>query len=488
MVWQSSMGGFDFAPPQMMMTMAGEVDEHDSQSENEHEEDFYGDVHDGADTREGAGEDDDDDDDDDAASGDLLSSLLPQQPPQTLPPQTPQPKIEQGMSAEEKKLENQRTAQRLRAQLLAKRHNTPLKLATPRVETPTRIQTQPIPQSAVKADTSTVPAMRRGGRENALAVTENLVVHAQPSHDDIDLDSMIADAKRTAEAKANEIKPNGHVQQQSAPATFTNTQGGATPTREVERKAITTSEKSLPTQLNDAYYADLPAWLELTGYHDVQYRTSKLRTRRERKALEDEVARIQAKLDQLREQEAAEMQALRTSVAHPTSPSNIAPPPLPAKLPSEDTQKMATLPANLTNGVRKRPHSPPPAMIEKNVRRREDATNGFRIRGANGSPASPRHSNGYNDYRRSSFDARSRDSSLERRQSYYRRAGGPPPPPPPAALNDRYAPYSPRDGRSTPGLYGGGGGGGGRGASYTGRGGGGGGGGRRGSRPAVKRW
>ncbi|KAK3675870.1 hypothetical protein LTR78_004062 [Recurvomyces mirabilis] len=470
MEWQSSMGGFNFAPPQMMMTMAGAVDEHDSQNENENEEDFYGDVNDVADTRVGAAEDDDDDDA--QASGDLLSSLLPQQPPQALPPQTPQPKIEQGMSAEEKKLENQRTAQRLRAQLLAKRQNTPLKPATHRAETPTRMQVQPAPQTAVKADTSPVPATKRSGREDTLAYAENLVVHGQPSQDDIDLDSMIADAKRTAEAKASEIKAKGHVQHPSALAASTNKQVNATPMREVEQKAITTSEKSLPTQLNDAYYADLPAWLELTGYHDVEYRTSKLRTRRERKALEDEVARIQAKLDQLKEQEAAEMQALRTIVAHPTSFSSIAPPPLLTKLPSEEAQNMAGVAANLTNGVKKRPHSPPPTTMEKNVRRRDDATNGFRIRGANGSPTSPR--NGYNDYRRSSFDARSRDSSLERRQSYYRRAGGPPPPPS-AAVNDRYAPYSPRDGRSTPGSYGSG-----RGA-YTGRGG-------RGSRPVVKRW
>ncbi|KAK5111370.1 hypothetical protein LTR62_005210 [Meristemomyces frigidus] len=442
MEWQSSMGGFQ---PQQT---GG--DDPDEENEPEYEEDFYGDGNgDAEDAQAGAAVDGEED-----ASADLLNSLLPQQMPPALPsPQTPQPK-EQTISPEEKKLQNQRTAQRLREQLLAKRQQTPMKAATSAVEAPPKMKALEAQQNGTKAATPTPTHAQNSTYAGMVAHPQ--VAASAPVQDTFGLDSLIAEGQRAGEAKAKELKTEGHAQQLIMPTVMdkpTNQQISAPAQPQpssrdvVPPSATITVEQSHPQQLNNAYYTDLSAWLELTGYHDVEYRTSKLRTRRERQALEDEVARIQAKLEQLRQQEAAEMQALRTSVA--PVPSTGAAPPLPTTMPPDAVAKTVFAATSLPNGVPKRPHSPI-LPVERNTRRREEPTNGFRIRGANGSDTSPRgepdRRNSYEDARRSSITGHSRDASIERRQSYYRRDVGP--------AHDRYdSPYPPldmRDGRPTP--------------------------------------
>lgn len=179
------------------------------------------------------------------------------------------------------------------------------------------------------------------------------------------------------------------------------------------------------TNLSDAYYVDLPAWLEMTGYHDVEFRNSKLSAYKERKSLEEEAARIAERLEKLRQLEQESAQSLRFSTPKPATA--MAPPPLPSSISVER-------PTGQVNGT-KRAHSPDPLSANK---RREE--NGFHIRGANESPSNtrPPTANGrrpqspsppainrrisYPDARRRSDDEnRSRDPSLERRQSYYRR-------------------------------------------------------------------
>lgn len=185
------------------------------------------------------------------------------------------------------------------------------------------------------------------------------------------------------------------------------------------------TEPSRPqTNLSDAYYADLPAWLEMTGYHDVEFRDSKLSAYKERKSLEEEAARIAERLEKLRQLEQENVQSLRFGTPKPAAA--MAPPPLPTTMAMEK-------PAGQVNGT-KRAHSPEPLSTNK---RREE--NGFNIRGANESPINTRPSTtanrrqspsppginrriSYPDRRRRSDDENhSRDPSLERRQSFYRR-------------------------------------------------------------------
>ena len=364
-------------------------------------------------------------------------------PPQEKTPQPEPPKLEATPTAEERRAENQRKAELLRAQLIAKRQNTPLKTAAPRAETP-----------VVKAATPKPPEKTSAPTEGAQQKESDVFTFGSDGKvqgDALGLDTLIAEGRRAAEAKAHDQPPaltNGHP----APAPPNHVQGTRVPPQQETATRKDTprtdndsrskaAENARPQQLTDAYYADLPAWLDITGYHDIEYRNSKLRTYKERRALEEEKARIQAKLDQLNREEEAERAALRSATAHPASANLPTAPPLPATMPSADHATLSAVADRLINGT-KRPHSPTP--IEKNARRRDSpSTNGFRIRGANDSPTSPRALErriSYPDARRRSFeDSRSRDPSLERRQAYYKREGaerGPPPPP-------RYDQYTP---------------------------------------------
>lgn len=333
----------------------------------------------------------------------------------------------------QRKAENQKKAADLRAKLMAKRQNTPIKgLSRSNTHSKTVVSNQTEPKSDTQQQDS------QTGQHDS-------------SSDMCGLESLLAEGKAAAEAK---MKQNTTEQTQPASngdLTFakpTNTIPGKGQTMEISKSGSETNiapTPARPTNLNDAYYADLPIWLEVTGYHDVEYRNSKLSTHKERKALEEEAARIAERLEKLRQAEQAEIASMRAATAHSTAHSQ--PPPLPDTMPSgavgqRTPVNKTAVPAPTTNGV-KRTHSPEPTLSEKAIRRHEEPT-GFRIRGVNETPEARSNvihahsppSTGlerrvsYPEARRRSDDdydrsglmkAEPRDPSLERRQAFYKR-------------------------------------------------------------------
>ncbi|KAK0300053.1 hypothetical protein LTR54_009100 [Friedmanniomyces endolithicus] len=460
-------------------TMLGMNPFHQQPQEEELEddnEDFYGE---NEETQAGAAAEADGD------AGDLLDTLMPKEPEAAAKVQwqnAPMPKSEvAATSAADRKAENQRQADLLRARLLAKRNNALQKPLPPRLGTPSNT---PI----VPSQPAVIPAQPKPAVETKHDVFhfagDGVVVPSEvikPSNGTLDLDALIAEGKQAAEAKTKKetaAQTSGHALE-PIPVSISPFNPKVAPELVETPKALAQSvpvqihqggatvEKVQHSQLlTDVYYTDLAVWLEYTGYHDVEYRSAKLQKHKARKALEAEAAKIQQQLDRLKREEETEMQALRASLAHPVSTPETAPP-LPSTMPSGDAATPATAANGLANGT-KRPHSPTPA--ERSTKRFEEPpANGFRIRGANDSPTSPHELErriSYPDVRRRSLDAtKSRDTSLERRQTYYKRDGERPG----ARPYDAYEPG--RDGRPLPPReYNGGRGG----AGYRGRGGGGG--------------
>ena len=95
------------------------------------------------------------------------------------------------------------------------------------------------------------------------------------------LEALLSEGKALADAKTAALKastdsasvPNGDAQH----ATSSRTQQAQTV---ASAPAIQPSNEHSKrhADLSHAYYADLPAWLEMTGYHDVEFRNSKLST------------------------------------------------------------------------------------------------------------------------------------------------------------------------------------------------------------------
>ncbi|KAK5682733.1 hypothetical protein LTS10_005863 [Elasticomyces elasticus] len=472
MEWESTMGLYQYKQPAQQEE--GEIEDD--------VEDFYGENNNNGDTMAGATEEADGD------AGDLLSSLLPKEPEAPArvqaqqkaptPPTKPEPTVA-AETAAARKAENQCQADLLRAKLLAKRQNTPMKNGTPQPGTPAKAPVVPqmsqntlqqpvqtpakapvVPQMAPQQPAQT-PTQPKAAPESANDVFgsgngSHAVSSGPPAFksqlSDLNLDDLIADAQRTVKAnKAAEqsaAQANGHAAQ-PVPTPVNNVkpvnarptppptnvkpvaapkpvETPKAPARSLMRPSVVPTEKvQHPQHLTDVYYADLAAWLEFTGYHDVEYRNSKLQKHKERKALEAEAAKIQEQLDRLRREEEDEMQALRSSVAYATPASKQAAPALPSTMPTGDAAIMAGVANGVLNGI-KRPHSPTPTE-RNNKRRDEPSANGFRIRGANDSPTDAsaiERRISYPDARRRSLDAtKSRDPSLERRQAYYNRDG-----------------------------------------------------------------
>ncbi|KAI6865675.1 hypothetical protein KC323_g4265 [Hortaea werneckii] len=518
----------------------GAYQSQDVEMQEEDTEDFYG--------NEDASEETKQQQD---ASVNLLNMLMPQEehehnqptppPAQTEPPPTQPP---QSMTADEqKKAENKRKTELLRAKLIAQRQNTPKKAASvaaaSRPETPAKQQQQqqqqappPPPPPPQPQQTHTTPDQPPTSSLKPSQGTHNAQNMNGSSDDALGVDALLAEGKAAAQRAAN--KTNGFElvkqSQSAAPAERSPNPSPAfsaprppqpLPASRLNPDASPSKSQSIPSNpptsnLADPYYADLAPWLELTGYHDSTYRSSKLAKHHERRALEAEVARIHERLEKLKQDEQAEMVALRANISHPV-PSSTAPP-LPAKMPNSDHAGGSQL-THVTNGV-KRPHSPDPSLhpssttrSEKLPRRyppRQDNNTsppGFRIRGANDSlsdslhrppPAAsftrrpsppsnfsterrPSYSHaGDPRGRRSSLDygdderaPRSRDPSLERKQAYYQPTssyhrdsedgGFPPSHPsfssaPTVAGAGRYDSYTPRD-QPPPPRFGGGAGG-----------------------------
>ena len=358
----------------------------------------------------------------------------------------PPPPVTQ--TPEQKQLENQRKTAELRAKLLAQRQNTPGKSLS-RANTPVK--------NAGMAPTPKVEVDKSHNDQQD-----------EPSSDMFGLEALLAEGKAAAEANMKEqstTSPATAPQPEDELPAMNEQQTQATPPKEISDEPMQPPQLKKPaetgteqpkwsTKLTDAYYADLPIWLEVTGYHDIEYRNSKLHTHKERKALEEEAARIAERLEKLRQAEQASIESLRATPARSTFAAPATRPALPAVMPSADAaaaahQTPATankIHAPTTNGT-KRAHSPEPVHSSKS--RRDELSTGFRIRGANGSPTSTRHNArspspvregglerriSYPDARRGSLDNRgrrgtngngSRDPSLERRQAYYGRGPGP---------------------------------------------------------------
>ncbi|KAH9839623.1 zinc finger protein CCCH domain-containing protein 45 [Teratosphaeria destructans] len=361
------------------------------------------------------------------------------------------------LDADAQKAKDQRYTAQLRAKLLEKMPKTPAKAASVPGQAPPPSTTAmflpfpplpPLVPAGLPPTTTTWPPQ-------LLPPSANPQVNGTAPHkpDSLALAAMIAEEQAKSGA-AQQVQPP--PVKKASPST--NVSGGTAQTQ--AQVATTAQADHPPTQLKDSYYADLAAWLDFTGYHNVSYRTAKLRTYKERRALEEEAERIQDRLAQLKQEEEAEMGIMRAKTTHPSTGANVnaAPPALPAEMPSRDAQVVAEATSKVTNGVPsrdakvkaeaknkvtngvKRLHSPP--RNDRVTRQKNDT--GFRILSANDStsgarpPSSrrderrvsypePRRSS--DDLRRSGLHAPSRDPSLERRQAHYKRdgeRGGPP--------------------------------------------------------------
>ena len=290
------------------------------------------------------------------------------------------------------------------------------------------------------------------------------------SNDMFGIEVLLAEGKAAAQAKLKE--PAVAVGQVQSTDTKRETTGLGPPTVQRQQSVPSTQQselnnqglQELSTKLIDVDYSDVLIWLEYTGYHDVEYRNAKLATYKERRLLEEEAARIQARLDKLKEDEKAIIASVRANPAHPTRAElEIPPAPLPMIMPNNIHHPSFPPREPMANGI-KRAHSPDPETPDKLARRPDHDGNGFRIRGgANESPEDRHQPLGrvptglgferrisYPQPRRVSVDdvnndangnrLRSRDPSLERRKASYKRDGQP-------------ATAHPRDGRLVHGGY-----------------------------------
>jgi hypothetical protein len=182
--------------------------------------------------------------------------------------------------------------------------------------------------------------------------------------DPFSVESLLAEGKTAAAAKGHEknltsTAPPTAGQDQAIPSGTTdghNPRATVSPPKQsVER---TNDDHALhprpeqpqpPTNLTDAYYANLPLWLEVTGYHDIEHRNSQLSNMKERKRLEQDAARIAERLAKLN-QDAQVNVSFKHSMPTPQPGCEIRRHPLPAMMPSANA-----VPA--VAGV-KRAHSP----------------------------------------------------------------------------------------------------------------------------------
>jgi hypothetical protein len=320
-------------------------------------------------------------------------------------------------SEEQRKIEQQKQLEALRKRLLAKRGGSA------RPDTPQKIP--------VKLN-SQMQQHRMEQQENKAAANGA----DQHINDDFGIESLLAEGKAAAEAKVardnqaaaaataatvdpipstiiryplaaaapsnmevEEVMPDSTRQKPAEPTQSV----VSSPQNPADPKQTNTVSNTHPVNMSDPYYDDLSIWLEFTGYHDFQFRNSKLSTYKQRRELEQEAARIAQKLEALRQAERADLESLRATTAHQNTATQMAPPPLPSHMPTGDHR-------NPANGV-KRPHSPEQSTAEKSRRKANESASDFRIRGAN--EAGTASSNGSPVHRRDSLPERRR--SLDER-------------------------------------------------------------------------
>lgn len=233
---------------------------------------------------------------------------------------TPAP-IQQHLSPEAK-AENQRKAEALRAKLLAKqasRQNTPSNKPNGRASTSSAAKAPETPTTK-PASLAKEPAAFPSNKQQSKAENKMEDKVEQPEVNIPGLDELLKHAKAAADAQTAALAaqeqppiPKEHAQKQTNG--ISNLQNKPKPNKDEKPTAAPAKSEqpkkpTRPSNLSDTYYADLPAWLEVTGYHDVEYRNSKLRTYKARVQLEKEQARIQEALEKLRQEE-QEQAALR---------------------------------------------------------------------------------------------------------------------------------------------------------------------------------
>ena len=193
----------------------------------------------------------------------------------------------------EAKAENQRKADLLRAKLLASRQNTPSnKQQNSLAATPTA-KPKDIPSSKPANLPKQTPAVQSTNHNSQpkLEKTDSKMVknNTEPSSATQSipgLDALLKQGKAAADAQtaalAAQKTPGANEPAQNNVNGSSNTQGKQVkqdkPASAAPTMAEQTSHPTRPSNVSDAYYADLPAWLEMTGYHDAEYRNSTLRT------------------------------------------------------------------------------------------------------------------------------------------------------------------------------------------------------------------
>ncbi|KAF2724797.1 hypothetical protein K431DRAFT_133024 [Polychaeton citri CBS 116435] len=343
------------------------------------------------------------------------------------------PSNEQTSSVEQKKLENQRRAEALRAKLLQQRQNAQIngkKNGDSLAATPLK------PSATHKPASSPVEMNTASPRANGKTF---------PS-DALGVDAMMAEEKAKAETKiiASSIVNQAASERGEIPPHVTNNSSQFHTAQQAEHRTPQQNETEIPSQArgsginvgppaSENYDPDLADWLSVTGYHNIQYRHAKLegyrRREKEMKQVEAEMARLQQRLEELRKQDAAEKESMLSGAAL-MAVVNKMPPPI---LPSDVSQPTASSTGN-TEPTQKRPRSVE-TNISMKVPRRGSST--FRIRGRYEETAdryqpnsrvpslerrisypstSSRHGS---DDSYAMAGSRSRDPSLERRQDRY---------------------------------------------------------------------
>lgn len=172
----------------------------------------------------------------------------------------------------------------LRAKLLAQRQNTPSKAAS-RSSTPAQVQSQPVPPQAP----AVLPQPLQPQSQTNNTFKEEVKQKPEESNNIGSLEALLDEGKALADAKTAAFAANvstttvttanGPSKSKIDRKQNAETHHKPTNTNARQEPACGTEEHPKhPTNLSDSYYTDLPAWLEVTGFHDVEFRDSKLST------------------------------------------------------------------------------------------------------------------------------------------------------------------------------------------------------------------
>jgi len=128
------------------------------------------------------------------------------------------------------------------------------------------------------------------------------------------------------------------------------------------------SRSIIPPPAADGDYADLQLWLEVTGYHDMEYRTHRIQTFRERQRLEAEAARISSRLQELKQNDKQARGRLNSSQPLAASDGRVSsalPKSMHAGPRTEQYENMPPVSASATTNGVKRARSPEPMSSAK---------------------------------------------------------------------------------------------------------------------------